>query len=85
MRTFDDKNERWLVLPPSGGADTQWHVCDGGDTCVIRCFGMNRDLPQGKPLARRVAACLNAFRGVSTSEIEKRFPEKRFPRDDDDG
>ena len=66
------ENDRFLVFPPSQGVDANWHVTDGNDTCVAHCFGFLHDVPSGEPLARRIAAALNACRGIPTEELEKR-------------
>lgn len=62
--------ERFLVFPPHQGIDANWHVTDSSDTCVAHCFGFAHDIQGGEPLARRIAAALNACRGASTEAIE---------------
>jgi hypothetical protein len=66
------ETERFAVLPPSEGADANWHVTDANDTCVAHCFGFAHGIQAGEPLARRIAAALNACRGIPTQELEKR-------------
>ena len=63
---------RFLVHPPSVGVDANWHVTDQDDTCVAHCFGFAHAIQAGEPLARRIAAALNACRGIPTEELEKR-------------
>jgi hypothetical protein len=63
---------RFLVFPPSVGVDANWHVTDDNDTCVAHCFGFAHGIQGGEPLARRIAAALNACRGISTEELERR-------------
>lgn len=63
---------RFVVHPPSAGVDANWHVTDQADTCVAHCFGFANAIEAGEPLARRIAAALNACRGIPTEELEAR-------------
>lgn len=66
------ETDRFQAHPPSDGIDANWHVTDEGDTCVAHCFGFAHGIQAGEPLARRVAAALNACRGIPTEDLEKR-------------
>lgn len=60
------------VIAPSTGQDANWHVTDDADTCVAHCYGFAHAIQPGEKLARRIAAALNACRGIPTAELEKR-------------
>lgn len=66
------EKERFIVLRPSQGVDTNWHVTNDTDTCVAHCFGFAHDVQSGEAFARRIAACLNACCGIGTAELEQR-------------
>lgn len=40
---FNNFGKPWRALPPSVGADNQWHVTDAKDSMVIRFYGFNAD------------------------------------------
>ena len=68
----DMDTDLFLVVAPSEGGDANWHVTNNWDTCVAHCFGFAHDIQTGELLARRIAAALNACRGISTEQLEKR-------------
>ncbi len=74
----DFQRLNYVVSRPSGGIDNNWHVTDDGDTCVAHCYGFDHDIPTGKELAKRIAACLNYCSGIETSELVKLIENKQL-------
>ena len=66
------ETDKFLVHRPAEGVDKNWHVVNVLDTAVAHCYGFFHDVPGGEDLARRIAACLNYCRGISTSQLEKK-------------
>lgn len=57
------------LMPPSTGADINWHVSDDGDICVAHCHGFAHDVDLGAALAVRIWAALNYCRSVPTAHL----------------